>query len=144
MKNIVISLAAAAALFSGCETKTGTGALVGGVVGTGVGAAISGGTGAVIGAGGGALIGGLIGSSLDQNERHIMERHAPRTLKKLDSREELTIYDIKVMSNAGVDDKVIISEIGETGSRFNLTSADIVDLKNAGVSQNVIDVMLGY
>jgi len=67
MKSVVITLVAASALLASCENKTGTGALVGGILGAGagagIGAAISGGSGAAIGAGagaaGGALIGGL-------------------------------------------------------------------------------------
>ncbi|HAZ15779.1 MAG: hypothetical protein A2Y28_03985 [Chlamydiae bacterium GWC2_50_10] len=154
MKKIVMTLSAAAALLASCETKTGTGALAGGLIGAGagagIGAAVGGGPGAAIGAGagaaGGALIGGLIGSALDEQDRKNMEKNAPRTLKKIDNGEQLSIYDIKQMTNAGISDKVIISQIQATGSQFNLTSADIIDLKNAGVAQNVIDAMIqaGY
>ena len=152
MKKIVIGLSAAALLFSGCETKTGTGALVGGIVGAGVGAgigaAVSGGSGVAVGAGagaaGGALIGGVIGDSLDREDRQKLERHTPRTLRKIDNGERLSLYDIKQMTHSGVDDKAIIAQIEATRSHYNLTSADIIDLKNAKVSQNVIDVMLGY
>lgn len=152
MKKIVIGLSAAALLLGGCETKTGTGALVGGLVGAGVGAgigaAVSGGSGAAVGAGvgaaSGALIGGVVGDSLDREDRQKLENQTPRTLRKIDNQERLSLYDIKQMTRAGVDDKVIIAQIEATESRFNLTSADIIDLKNAKVSQNVIDVMLGY
>lgn len=152
MKRIVIGFSAVALLLTGCETKTGTGALVGGIVGAGVGAgigaAVSGGTGAAVGGGagaaGGALVGGLIGDSLDRQDRQRLEQTTPRTLRKIENREYLSLYDIKQMTAAGVDDKVIISQIEATESRYNLTSADIVDLKKAKVSQNVIDVMLGY
>lgn len=152
MKNkVVISLIAAAAIFASCETKTGTGALAGGALGAGVGAAIgshtgNAGMGALIGGGAGALAGGLIGSAFDQQDRENMERHAPRTLSKIDNGEQLSIYDVKQMTNAGINDRVIVSQINATKSRFSLTSSDIIDLKNAGVSQNVIDAMIqsGY
>ena len=59
MKSVVITLVAASALLASCENKTGTGALVGGILGAGagagIGAAISGGSGAAIGAGAGAV-----------------------------------------------------------------------------------------
>ena len=150
MKNIVITLAAAAALLSGCETKTGTGALTGGLlgagIGAGIGAATGGGSGAAIGAGagaaGGALIGGLIGNSMDEQDRKNMERSAPHTMKKIDQGETLSIYDVKQMTNAGVKDEVIISQIEATRTHFSLSSADIIDLKNAGVSEDVINVMI--
>jgi len=85
-------------------------------------------------------------AALDEQDRKNMEKNAPRTLKKIDNGEQLSIYDIKQMTNAGISDKVIISQIQATGSQFNLTSADIIDLKNAGVAQNVIDAMIqaGY
>lgn len=142
MKRIVIALTASTLLLSGCETKTGTGALVGGVVGATTGAVIKpSATGAAVGAVTGALAGGLIGNSLD---RENLRRHSPRTLRKIEKGEQLSIYDIKRMSEAGVDSREIISLIKATHSRFNLTSADIMDLKKVKVSQNVIDVMLGY
>ena len=150
MKTIVITLAAAATLLSGCETKTGTGALTGGIlgagIGAGIGAATGGGSGAAIGAGagaaGGALIGGLVGNSMDEQDRRNMEQSAPRTMRKIDKGESLSIYDIKQMSNAGIKDEVIISQIQATGARFSLSSADIIDLKNAGVSEDVINAMI--
>lgn len=150
MKNVVITLAAAAALLSGCETKTGTGALAGGLLGAGlgagIGAATGGGSGAAIGAGagavGGALIGGAIGDSMDAQDRRNMESNAPHTMKKIDQGEALSIYDVKQMTNAGVKDQVIISQIEATGTRFSLSSADIIDLKNAGVSEDVINAMI--
>ena len=139
-------LVAAAAMLTSCETKTGTyalaGGLIGGAAGAGIGAAVGGGTGAAIGAGagvaGGALIGGLIGNSED---RCCMERCCPRTLSKCDRCEPLSYNDIKQMSKAGVSDETIIQQIKATNSRFNLSSADISDLKNSGVSQSVIDAM---
>ena len=150
MKNIVIILAAASALLCSCETKTGTGALTGGIlgagIGAGIGAATGGGSGAAIGAGAGAasgaLIGGMIGNALDEQDRMNMEKHAPHTLNKIDQGEALTIYDVKQMTNAGIKEEVIISQIQATGARFQLSSTDIIDLKNAGVSEKVINAMI--
>lgn len=146
-KTVIVSLVALTAAISSCETHTGTGALAGGAIGAGVGAAIGSasgeaGAGALIGGAAGAIAGAIIGDSLDQEERTSLEKRSPRTLQKLDYKERLTLYDIKQMSQAGVNDRVIIRQIDVTRSRFNLTSSDIIDLKNAGVSQNVIDVMI--
>lgn len=139
-------LVAAAAMLTSCETKTGTyalaGGLVGGAAGAGIGAAVSGGTGAAIGAGagaaGGALIGGLIGNAED---RCCMERSCPRTLSKCERGEPLSYNDIKQMAKSGVSEDTMIDQIRSTGSRFNLSSADIADLKQAGVPQSVINEM---
>ncbi len=146
MKKVIMMLLAAAAMLTSCETKTGTyalaGGLVGGAAGAGIGAAVAGGTGAAIGAGigvaSGALIGGAIGNSED---RCCMERCCPRVLSKCDRCDPLSYNDIKEMSKAGVSDGAIINQIKASGSSFNLSSADIADLRNAGVSQSVIDAM---
>jgi outer membrane lipoprotein SlyB len=53
-------------LCSSCQTRAGTGALIGGGVGTGVGALAGGGQGALIGAGLGALTGAVVGDSMDR------------------------------------------------------------------------------
>jgi hypothetical protein len=59
---------------AGCETKAGTGALIGAGAGAGIGAIIGNnsgghtGTGAAIGAGVGALSGALIGNEMDKQD----------------------------------------------------------------------------
>ena len=143
MKTIQITLAATLLLLSACETKTGTGALAGAGLGAASGALISGSaTGAVIGGAVGAVAGGLVGAALDEQDRKIMEQRAPRTLRKLDNGQQLTLRDIKNMSKAGISDKVIISQINATESTFDLDADDIINLKEAGVSQRVIDAMI--
>lgn len=52
----------------GCETKTQTGALVGGSAGAASGAIIAGPVGAVVGGAGGAVTGALIGSEEDKKD----------------------------------------------------------------------------
>src|SRR5437879_10400666 len=60
---------------TGCETKAGTGALVGGAAGAGIGAIIGHnshgrtGSGALIGGAAGALGGALIGNEMDKADR---------------------------------------------------------------------------
>lgn len=141
MKNITIYLLAFALI--SCESKAGTGAVAGGGVGVAAGALITGSpTGALIGGAIGATSGALIGAALDSSDRSAMERQNPRTLRKLDDREQLSIADIKEMTKAGLSDNVIISQIDATGSHFYLSTADIIDLKQSGVSQRVIDYMI--
>ncbi|MCH2135577.1 MAG: glycine zipper domain-containing protein [Phycisphaerales bacterium] len=53
----------------GCETKTQTGALVGGSAGAASGAVIAGPVGAVVGGAGGAVTGALIGSEEDKKDQ---------------------------------------------------------------------------
>lgn len=120
------------ALFASCESKADTGA------GRGSGMNIASGT-LISAAPGDPLISG---ASLDNSDRHLLEEQSPRTLKKIDRGEQLSIDDIKKMSKASLSDRVIIGQIQATHSAFYLSTADIVDLKSAGVSQRVIDYMI--
>ena len=84
MKKLIASMLLLGCLIVGCQTKTGTGALVGGGLGAGTGALIGGEKGALIGGAVGALSGGLIGAALDEQDRQIMERRSPRTVDRMD------------------------------------------------------------
>src|SRR4051812_50053306 len=84
MKRALLSVVAACGIFGaglvGCETKAGTGALIGGAAGAGIGAIVGHnshgrtGSGALIGGAGGALGGALIGNEMDKQDK----RDAPR------------------------------------------------------------------
>lgn len=142
MKKSILSVFAVVSLFSSCATKTQTGALTGAALGVGAGALIGGGQGALIGGAVGAIGGTMIGAALDDSERKSLEEQSPKTMRKIDRGEPLTVYDIKALSEARVRDEVIIHQIEATGSIFKLSTADIIDLKKSGVSQNVIDAMV--
>ncbi|MCI5051619.1 MAG: hypothetical protein MRY21_00605 [Simkaniaceae bacterium] len=144
MKNrsIISSLVVCSFLLVGCETKTQTGILAGGVAGAGAGALIGGGQGALIGGAVGVVGGALIGSALDAQDRRYMEEHHPRTLQHIDNGQQLTISDIKSLSQAGISDNKIIELIDKTHSRYNLSSKQVIELQKAGVSQRVINYML--
>jgi hypothetical protein len=81
-------------------------------------------------------------TSLDESDRNSLEKQSPRTVKKIESGEQLSTDDIKKMSRAGFSDETIINQIYATQSIFYLSSADIVDLKKSGVSQRVINAMV--
>jgi uncharacterized protein YcfJ len=128
--------------FISCETKTGTGALMGGALGAGVGGIAGGGSGALIGGAVGAVGGGLIGASLDQQDREIMERTSPRTVDRMDRNEPITVNDVIKLSQGGVSDETIIRYIDRTKTTYNLTQAQINRMKAAGVSRRVINYMI--
>ncbi|MBN2480055.1 MAG: hypothetical protein JXA94_07490 [Parachlamydiales bacterium] len=142
MKKIVTCLILLGAIFSGCSSKAGTGAIVGGGLGAGVGAIAGGGTGALIGGAVGAASGALVGSALDEQDRKIMERTSPRTVERMDKQEPLTIGDIIKLSQGGVSDDTIIRYIQDTRTTYNLSQAQINRLQEAGVSQRVINYMI--
>jgi outer membrane lipoprotein SlyB len=130
-------------VFNSCESKTGTGALIGAGAGTVAGALIGGNaTGALVGAAIGAGAGALIGYALDENDRSKLQQSSPQTVQRIDNKQQLSIDDIKAMSKAQISDDVIISQIKATGSVFRLATDQIVSLKDVGVSQRVIDYMI--
>jgi outer membrane lipoprotein SlyB len=146
-------LAAGMLALTGCETyygepdRTGTGALAGGAIGATSGAIIGsqsgrGGEGALIGGAIGVITGGLIGHAMDQQERARLQAQAPQTYQRVEERQPLRVVDVKAMSQSGVSDEVIISQIRNTRTIYHLSSADIIDLHRSGVSSKVIDFMI--
>jgi len=90
MEKRTLAMTAVCALaLAGCEgagtamqTKTGQGALVGGLLGAGTGAIIGeqsgkAGAGTAIGAGLGALSGAMVGQALDQQDKKIQQQQYP-------------------------------------------------------------------
>lgn len=143
MKKHFIVLGILILISSGCESKAGQGAIIGGGLGALGGGLIAGNaTGAIIGAAVGATAGALIGAALDEKDRENLEKNAPQTLEKIDSQQQLSIYDIESMSKNGLSNEVIIGQIQNTHSVFYLTSDQIIELKNAGVSETVITYMM--
>jgi hypothetical protein len=143
MKTILLSLTAIGCALTACESKAGTGALVGTGIGAGAGALISPTpAGVLIGAGVGAVSGAAIGSALDSNDQEKVKKSSPRTAKKIDNGEQLSVDDVKKMSQAGITDDKIIGTIQSTGSVYHLSTSDVQDLKNSGVSKRVIDFMM--
>jgi hypothetical protein len=143
MRTAIFILTTGTLIISGCESKAGTGALVGTGVGMGAGALISPTpAGVLIGGAVGAVGGAMIGAALDDSDRDNIQRNSPQTMQKIDRGEQLSITDIEKMSKAGISDDKIIGTIHSTGSVYHLSYSDIEELKNAGVSQRVIDYML--
>jgi outer membrane lipoprotein SlyB len=143
MKQTLSILVLGTLLCAACENKAETGALVGAGVGMGAGALISPTpAGVLIGGAVGAVSGAVIGAALDSSDRNNLQQQSPRTLKKVDNGEQLSMSDIEKMSHAGISDDKIIGAINSTGSVYHLSSREVQELKNAGVSQRVIDFML--
>ncbi len=130
-------------LFTGCESKAGTGALAGAGVGALAGGLIGGNAaGVLIGGAVGAATGAVIGAALDSEDRDKLERNSPGTLQKIDGRQQLSLHDIEEMAKNGIQDDVIIAQIQNTNSVFYLTSEEIVELKQSGVSDKVLEFMI--
>jgi len=149
---LILTLAGAAVLLTGCQNpdgtqnNTGSGALIGGVFGALTGAAIGGrnhgGQDALIGAAAGALAGGLVGNSMDREQEARLKAQAPQTYAKVDQGQPLSLADVKALAKAGISEDVIISQIKSSRTVFHLSAADIIELRDAGVSDKVVNYMI--
>jgi uncharacterized protein YcfJ len=142
------------ASLTGCETKAGTGALVGGAAGAGIGAIIGHnshgrtGSGALIGGAVGAIGGALVGNEMDKADKRKAEeeRYDRRAYSSPPPREYASVNrvskeDVIAMSNRGLRDGEIIDRIDRSGTVYHLSAADENDLRDARVSENVIREM---
>src|SRR5947207_3423714 len=130
MKRALLSVVASALLVAGvtgCETKAGTGALIGGAAGAGIGAIVGHnshgrtGSGALIGGAVGAIGGALIGNEMDkadkrdaQRERAYDDSSARRGTRA--SAAAVTRQDVIEWTRRGDRDEQIIDRIDRSGS----------------------------
>jgi len=144
----VLFVALAATLFAaGCQSPyhADRGALLGGLGGAGVGALVghavgNTGAGAAIGAGVGALSGAAIGAGMDEVEaknRAMIEARLGRRV----AAGAVTIDDAIAMSQARVDDELIVNHIRAHGMATSLQTRDLITLQQQGVSARVIKAM---
>lgn len=134
-------------LASGCCSPyhADRGALGGGLLGAGVGALVgdaagNAGAGTAIGAGLGALTGAAIGAEMDESEarnRAMIEERLGRQV----AAGATTINDVIAMTNAGVDEPLVINHIRSHGMAAPLGAGELIALKQQGVSPAVIEAM---
>lgn len=157
---LVLSLGAGATV--GCESKAGTGALVGGAGGALVGGLIGSGSharageGALIGAGVGALAGGLVGLGMDKSdekkakekreaeearERSYYNDGPTYTGRPIVAKTTITRDDVIEWTRKGVKTDVIVDRIERSGQAFIVTAADENMMRDAGVNSDVILAM---
>ncbi len=56
--------------------------------------------------------------------------------------DDLSLYDIKALSHAGVSDGIILRYLRDQHTTYFLNSDDVSGLRKAGVSQSIVDYML--
>jgi hypothetical protein len=134
-------------LAAGCNSPyhADRGALFGGLLGAGTGAIVgdalgNAGAGTAIGAGVGALTGAAIGESMDQMEARNRAMIAAQIGREVRAG-AVTIEDVVLMSEAGVDDELIINHIRANGITRVPGTHELISLKNNGVSTAVIRAM---
>ena len=140
----------------GCESKAGSGALIGGGTGALVGGVIGNNShgrtaeGALIGGAIGAIGGGLVGHGMDENDKKAAEkrdydrdydrRNGAQPQWK-ESSNAVTKSEVITWTDQGVRDDIIIDRIDRSGTVFRLSAADQNDLRDHGVSESVIHAM---
>ena len=158
-----LALATGAAFAGGCESKAGTGAIVGGAGGAGLGAIIGhqsghAGEGALIGGAVGAIGGGLVGHGMDESDkrkaaeqrryddgyrdREYSSRGGASSSESRYSGARVTKEEVVAWHKRGVSDDVIIDRIERSGTVFRLTQSEEDYLVDQGLSDDVIDAML--
>lgn len=140
-KSSILVLTVGIALVTGCESKTGSGLLIGGASGAALGGIIGGGEGALIGGAAGVIAGGLIGSFLDNEDQKNLKERSPQTYRRIENKEQLSVNDIINLSKIDLDDDKIIGLIQKTDSSYILNSYQMKKMRQSGVSDTVIDYM---
>jgi hypothetical protein len=126
------------------HNDTASGTFLGGAMGAITGAAVSGrkdrGAGALIGAGVGAITGNLLGRSKDaaDNRRAAYGAAAVGQLNQQAAAQAVTNYDLAQMTQAGINEDVIISTMRSRGARIDLSPQAVIALKQQGVSDRVV------
>jgi hypothetical protein len=157
MKRALLSVVACAVLGAGiigCETKAGTGAMIGGAAGAGIGAIVGHnshgrtGSGALIGGAVGAIGGALIGNEMDKadkrdarREREYDDYSANRGTRASAAAAAVTRGDVIEWTRRGDRDEQIIDRIDRVLAVIHLSARDENDLRDAGVSEGVIRAM---
>jgi len=131
----------------GCQSpyRSDQGALFGGLTGAAVGAVVGDavgnpGAGAAIGAGVGAVSGAAIGSELDKIEaqnRAMIAQQLGRQVRP----GAVTLTEVIEMTQAGVNEELIVNHVRSHGSARVPTTDDVIMLHQNGVSVEVIKVM---
>src|SRR5690606_32666589 len=96
--------------------------------------------GALVGAGVGAVSGAAVGSSLDEIEARNRAQIAAQMGRQI-SPGAVTINDVIAMSQAGVQEDLIINHIRPNGVAHVLQTGDLIALQQQGVSPRVIQAM---
>lgn len=126
------------------RNDTAEGTVVGGGLGAITGALIGGRgnstEGALIGAGVGAITGRLLGKSKDAADQRAVA-YGSAAAAQANARataQAVTNFDLIRMSQAGLNEGLIIGAIQSRGGRFDLSPAGLIQLKQNGVPDSVV------
>jgi hypothetical protein len=135
------------AVLAGCRSPyyADRGAVAGGLTGTGVGALVGNALGetaggAAIGAGIGALTGGAIGGALDDIEARNRAEIAAQLGRPV-AQGQANPAEIVAMTRAGVDPRLIVNYVNNSGMAQPPSAQDVIYLTQQGVAPEVIQAM---
>jgi hypothetical protein len=135
------------AVLAGCRSPyyADRGALAGGLTGAGVGALVGNALGetaggAAIGAGVGALTGGAIGGALDDIEARNRAEIAAQLGRPV-AQGQANPAEIVAMTRAGVDPRLIVNYVNNSGMAQPPSAQDVIYLTQQGVAPEVIQAM---
>lgn len=136
-----------AVILVGCQSPyyADRGAVTGGLAGAGIGALIGNAVGetaggAAIGAGVGALTGGAIGGALDEIEARNRAEIAAQLGRPV-AGGQATVGEVVAMTQAGVDPRLIVNYVNQSGMAQPLSVQDVIYLTQQGVAPEVIEAM---
>ncbi len=132
---------------AGCNSpyRSDQGALFGGLAGAGLGAVVGNAVGnpvagAALGAGVGAMSGAAVGGSLDEIEARNRAEIAA-TMGRPVAVGAVTNEDVVAMTQAGVNEELIVTHVRSHGIARPLSAGDLIVLQQQGVSARVIGAM---
>lgn len=146
--SLALAVTASASAQSPSYTKRGT--ILGGLLGAGAGAAIGdghdkAGAGALIGAAVGAVGGAAMGNSIDNNNARAAQQNYYQgvnegRVQQLNAN-GITPQDVVAMSQSGLGDDVIATQIRSSGLQRSVSMNDLIFMRRSGVSDYVIQSM---
>lgn len=81
-------------------------------------------------------------SLLDHQDKKILKKSSPRTLKRMKLGEILTINDLIRLAQCGVNDQTILAYLKETRANYSLSQLQIKRLQDAGVSPRIVNFII--
>jgi len=146
-QGLLIGMILTTMLGSGCHSPyhADRGALFGGLTGAGLGAIVGKSlgnplAGAAIGAGVGTMTGAAVGSSMDEMDARNRAEIEARLGRRV-SAGAVSVQDVVLMTQSGVDREVIVNHVNIHGCAQPLQTNDLIQLQSNGVDSQVIQAM---
>ena len=140
---VIISLCMSSAIGCTYDNYAQRGAMIGGVTGSALGAAIGDASdaplaGAAVGALAGTLTGAAIGDGVDQD---LALQQSYRMAEQQRLARAVPPAQLIQMSQSGLSDDVIVTQVQSQGVSFSPTANDLISLKAQGVSDAVLNAV---